>query len=150
MQCTGTVFLNLGLLRIDFEKLFIFCSEIHTSLVWRGVIFSSKSNIRTHRGINCRSHNEKCICFHYFSPGTTTVFLCSISTKGLLGLLDSFITTPFRLSLPTPSLFLKAFEMFQVNSHPSVNSCLIYKISIYGSYFKVHPLRFFDTEVLCC
>lgn len=31
------------------------------------------------------------------------------------------------------------FELFQV----CVNSCLIYKISIYGSDFKVHPLRIF-------
>lgn len=39
-------------------------------------------------------------------------------------------------------LLLNVFEMFQVNSHLSVNSYLIYMISIYGFYFKVHPLRF--------
>lgn len=38
--------------------------------------------------------------------------------------------------------------MFQVNSHLSVNSCLIYMISIYGSYFKVHPLRFWYRAAL--
>lgn len=44
--------------------------------------------------------------------------------------------------LSSPTIFMKVFEMSQVNSHPTFNSRLIYKISIYGSNFKVHPLWF--------
>lgn len=38
--------------------------------------------------------------------------------------------------------FLKPVEALHINSQLCVNSCLIYKISIYGSVFKVPTLQF--------
>lgn len=69
------------------------------------------------------------------------MFLCSISTKGTLGLLDSFILN-LLVCRHQHHHFSDGVWNVPSQHHPSVNSRLIYKTSIYGSYFKVHPLRF--------
>lgn len=120
------------------RKTFHFRCRIHTGLVWRGAIFNSKATADS-KGINCSTQKKKkTYVFPLIISGTTVLLSCLCHEKC------------FALSSAASHFLWRHFEMLQVTSHPCVNSCLIYKISIYGSDFKVHPLRFFDREVLCC
>lgn len=120
-------FWNLRLLHIDFWKVFIFCRQTGT-VYFKGLIFNTKTTLHSQR--HQRLHLWEMM--HLF----LSIYLVYLSAV-LCGLTNLLLC-----HLQYHQNSLKPVEALHVNSQLCVNSCLIYKISIYGSVFKVPTLQF--------